>query len=108
MAGLPLRPAEGGVVVALRVTPNAARDTIEGIETRPGAGPQLRIRVRAVPDKGKANRAVIALLAEAWDLPPGTLTIVTGETARDKVMHVAGPPDRLIPALTNWFEAHRS
>jgi hypothetical protein len=108
MAGLPFRSAEGGVAVALRVTPNAARDAIEGVETRPGAGPQLRIRVRAVPDKGKANRAVIALLAEAWDLPLGTLSIVTGETARDKMLHVAGPPDRLRSALTNWFEAHRS
>jgi len=108
MTALPFRAVEEGLLVALRVTPNASRDAIEGIETRPGTGAQLRIRVRAVPDKGKANRAVIALLAEAWDLAPGALSIVAGEAARDKMLHLAGPPERLTSLLTNWFEAHQS
>src|SRR5262249_45215598 len=96
-----------GLHVALRVTPNAARDAIEGVEERPGAGAQLRIRVRAVPDKGKANDAVIALLAKAWHLPAGQLTIISGKTSRDKVLLIEGVPGALAAQLTSWLEAHQ-
>lgn len=103
---LPLRPAAEGVRIALRVTPNAARDAIEGIEERPGAGAQLRIRVRAQPDRGKANAAVIALLAKAWSMPRSAFSILAGETARDKILLVSGEPETLATALTHWFGAH--
>ena len=106
MPEYPIHRTERGLKVALRVTPNAAKDGIDGIEARPGAGLQLRIRVRAVPDKGKANSAVIALLAKAWDLPRSALSIVAGETGRDKMLLIAGPADRLAAALTTWFEVH--
>jgi uncharacterized protein (TIGR00251 family) len=107
MSGTLFQPVARGLKVALRVTPNAARDRIDGVETRPGAGPQLRIRVRAVPDKGKANNAVIALLAETWDLPKSAFSIVAGETARDKTLLIDGAPEQLTALLAPWLEAHR-
>jgi len=103
---LPIQAAETGIKLALRVTPKSAREGIEGVEERPGAGAQLRVRVRAVPDKGKANKAVIALLAEAFALPQGVFSILSGETARDKVLFIAGAPGPLAAQLTAWFEAH--
>jgi uncharacterized protein (TIGR00251 family) len=84
------RSEPGGVLVFLRVTPNAAADRIEGTETRDDGSTVLRLRVTAVPDKGKANAAVIALLAKAVGVPRSAITLVSGETARLKTVRIAG------------------
>jgi uncharacterized protein YggU (UPF0235/DUF167 family) len=55
----------------------------------------LRIRVKAVPDKGKANAAVIALLAKALGVPKAAVTLVSGDTARLKTVAIAGDPAEL-------------
>jgi len=74
----------------LRVTPNAGRDAIEGVETRDDGSAVLRLRVKAVPDKGKANAAAIALLAKALDVPKSRISVIAGETARLKTVMVEG------------------
>lgn len=84
------REAKGGVLVSLRVTPNAGSDAIDGEETRDDGSRVLRVRVKAVPDKGKANAAVMALLARALGLPKAALTLHSGETARLKTVLVSG------------------
>lgn len=50
----------------------------------------LRVRVSAVPDKGKANAAVVALLAKALGVPKSAVSVVSGETARMKTLDVVG------------------
>jgi len=50
----------------------------------------LRLRVSAVPDKGKANAAVVALLAKALDVSRSSVSVVSGETARQKTLVVVG------------------
>lgn len=72
----------------LRVTPNAGRDAIEGFESLADGTEVLRIRVSAVPDKGKANAAVIALLAKTLRLPKSAFAITAGETARLKTLRI--------------------
>jgi uncharacterized protein YggU (UPF0235/DUF167 family) len=52
----------------------------------------IRVRVTAVPDKGKANAAVIVLLAKALGVPKSAISVVSGETARLKTIAVAGDP----------------
>lgn len=77
----------------LRVTPNAGRDAIEGFETLADGTSVLRVRVAAVPDKGKANAAVIALLAKALRVPKSSITVVAGETARLKTIELPDDAD---------------
>lgn len=79
----------------LRVTPNAGADRIDGIEIRDDGNAVLRIRVRAVPDRGKANAAVIALLAKTLGIPRSSITLVSGETARLKTVRIGGDGARL-------------
>ena len=98
MPAIPWRPADTGVELAVRVTPNAARNAVEGVQTR-AYGPALRLRVTAPPDRGRANKAVLALLAKALPVPKSAITIVAGETARDKLLNIAGDPARLDAAL---------
>ena len=80
-------------VLRLRVTPNAGRDAIEGYETLADGTTVLRLRVAAVPDKGKANAAAIALLAKALGLPKSALAITAGATARLKTVRIAADVD---------------
>ena len=88
-----------GIRLHLRVTPNAGVDRIEGTEIRDDGTTVLRVRVKAVPDKGKANAAVIALLAKHLGVPKSAITLVSGDTARFKTLHVSGDPDSLAATL---------
>ena len=96
---LPWRAEPDGVTLFLRVTPNAGVDRIEGVEQRDDGTMVLRLRVKAVPDKGKANAAVIALLAKALGIPKSAITLVSGDTARLKTLHITGDPTVLAAAL---------
>jgi uncharacterized protein (TIGR00251 family) len=95
----PWRAVPGGVTLFLRVTPNAGADRIEGAEQRDDGTAVLRIRVAAVADKGKANAAVVALLAKALGVPKSAIALVSGETARFKTLRIAGDPVALTAAL---------
>ncbi|WP_342018451.1 DUF167 family protein [Devosia chinhatensis] len=74
----------------MRVTPNAGRDTIGPAETRADGSSVLRVRLVAVPDKGQANAAVIALIAKALGVPKSAVSLASGQTSRIKVLSVSG------------------
>lgn len=84
----------GGVMIRVRVTPKSSRDEVGGIAAT-AQGPALKVRVRAVPDKGAANTAVAATLAEWLGVPKSTVTLVSGATARIKSVAIAGDGDDL-------------
>lgn len=90
--------------MALRVSPNASVDRIEGIVFRSENEPVLKLRVGAVPDKGKANAAVVKLLAKAWGIPRSSLSIVSGDKDRQKMLLVEGDPQKRLNMLSDWFE----
>jgi uncharacterized protein YggU (UPF0235/DUF167 family) len=69
--------------------PRAARDEI--IEWRAG---RLRVRVTAAPERGRANEAVEALLAEALDIPRRRVHVVSGHTAPAKLVEIEGIDER--------------
>lgn len=71
--------------VRLRVAPRAG-----GAEVVGRHGDAWKVRVASAPERGKANEAVLALLADALDVPASRLELVRGQTARDKVVAIAG------------------
>lgn len=103
MADLPAyaRLTEAGLILHLRVTPNAGRDAIDGPETRDDGTTVLRLRVAAVPDKGRANAAVIALLSKALGYPKSAFELVSGDTSRFKTLRIAGVTDDLLARLAS-------
>lgn len=104
MIGSPLRQGRGGVILSVRVTPKSSRDAVTGLHLGADGTVALAVKVTAAPDKGKANRAVIATVAEAAGLPKSTLTLVAGASERHKVLLVSGNPaalQALIAALQN-------
>lgn len=84
-----------GIRIAVRAQPKSARDAIEGVRTFPD-GERLAVKVTAAPDRGRANTALVALLAEALDVPASSVTVASGETGRDKIVAVAGDPAALL------------
>ena len=69
----------------LKVVPGASASSIAG-----WLGEELKVRVSAPPEKGKANKAVIGLLSRALDLPISAISIVSGETSAHKVVQIGG------------------
>lgn len=74
-----------GLRLDLRVMPRSPRTVIEGVR-----GGRLLIRVTAPPVDDAANEAVVAALAAALDLPRRAIRIVSGATARNKTVEIAG------------------
>ncbi len=84
--------------LAVRLTPNGGRDSVDGWE-RTADGIALRARVSVPPEGGKANKALIALLAKALRLPKTSLSIVSGETSRMKNLRIKAEPEVVIEKL---------
>lgn len=103
MSGSPLRAVAGGVRLTLKVTPGARRDEIGGLAPTVEGGAALRVSVTAVAEDGKANAAVIRLLAKTWKLPRRDLELVLGATDRTKVIQIAGDSDALARQLGAWL-----
>lgn len=92
------RRVPNGLQLIVRLTPGAARDAVDGIERGADGREYLKTRVRAVPEKGKANKALIALLAIQIGVPKSAIRIVAGQTARLKTLHIDGDSDGLMRA----------
>ena len=75
--------SKDGVELFVRLTPRAARDEIGGVEASADGRSHLAVRVRAVPDKGKANAALEKLVAEALRLPSSSVQVRAGAAAED-------------------------
>jgi hypothetical protein len=70
--------------LSVRVKPRSDRDALAA------EGDRIFVRVRAPAAEGQANRAVIAVVAEALDVPKSAVSIARGQRGRDKVLQIAG------------------
>jgi uncharacterized protein (TIGR00251 family) len=86
---LNIRQTAEGVRVAVRLTPKAARDAIEGVDDYDGET-VLRARVRALPEDGNANAALEKLIANWLGLPRSTVRLARGTKSRIKHVTIKG------------------
>jgi uncharacterized protein (TIGR00251 family) len=103
----PFAAVSDGVRVRLRLQPRARRNLVVGLAPEADGGVALKVAVTAAPEDGKANAAMIALLAAQWDMPKSALTIVSGASDRRKTVHVWGDAPRLLQALQSWLKQSR-
>jgi len=87
---------------AVRLTPRGGRDAVDGWAEDAAGKPHLKVRVSSPPEDGKANRALIALLAESLDIPKSSLRIAAGETSRLKTIEIVGDRATLEAKLSEF------
>jgi uncharacterized protein (TIGR00251 family) len=81
----PLGTVPTGVRLAVRAKPKATRDAIGAIR-----GDELEVSVRAAPEGGRANDAIRAVLAAAFEVPPSAVRLVAGASSRHKRFEIDG------------------
>ena len=74
-----------GVILSVKAQPGARKDEIAGEWAN-----SLKVRVTAPPEKGRANEAIVRLLAEKLGLKKSAIRVISGETSRDKRVLIQG------------------
>jgi len=77
--------------LSLKVVPKSSRDRIVG-----WVGDRLKVQVTAPPERGRANQAVLALLAGVLELPASRIRLVAGETGPLKIVEIGGADPELV------------
>jgi len=93
-----------GLVVTVRLTPKAGRDSIDGIVRLSDGRAVLRVRVAAAPSEGEANGALARLLAQTLRVAPRDVTLIGGTTSRIKRVLIKGDVDAVVAALEAFRE----
>ena len=79
------QPETPSATFAVRVVPRASKEGVAGFE-----GGVLRIRLNAPPVEGKANEALVRFLAKELGVSRGSVTLVSGEKGRNKIVRIDG------------------
>ena len=74
--------------ITVKLTPGARKNEITGWEVDGAGGRVLKVKVTAIAEKGKANQALIDLLAKEWKIPKSAMTILRGQTSRVKQVQI--------------------
>ena len=88
-----------GLILSVRLTPKSSRDEIGGIDELADGRMVLKARVRAVPQDGEANAALIRLLAKALHMSASAVRIEAGANSRLKTVHLQGDAETLAAGL---------
>jgi uncharacterized protein YggU (UPF0235/DUF167 family) len=76
--------------LAVKLTPGASADRIDGWDVDAGGRPVLKVRVRARPVEGEANEALVKLLAKALGVPKAAVSVQRGGQSRTKILDIVG------------------
>lgn len=77
--------SSNGVILSVHASPRASKNRIEGLH-----GDALKIRLKAPPVEGKANEALIGFLSDTLGIPQRRITLLSGQTSRQKRLAIAG------------------
>ena len=99
LTGKPFRIEPDRLILFVRLTPKGGRDAIDGVETGADGKTHVKIRVSAPPEDGKANAAMIALVAKLAGVAKSSVSLQSGETSRLKQVAIAGDGNRLVLKL---------
>ncbi len=76
------------ITCAVHVTPKSGKDQVVGISTADDGTREVRVRVTAPPDNGKANKAVCKLVASSLGIAKSCVSIKRGETSHHKLLQI--------------------
>lgn len=103
--GRPFAAARDGIRLTVRLTPKAASDRVAGVVEDGRGGWALKAAVSAPPVDGRANAALLQLLAKRFGWKPSDLAVIGGAANRTKVIAIKGDPATLMTALEKGLRA---
>jgi hypothetical protein len=74
--------------INIHITPNAKKSEVLGEEMDLFGGKTLKVKVSAPPVEGKANKELIKILSEYFDVPKSKISIVSGDKSRNKIIEI--------------------
>ncbi|WP_375684353.1 MULTISPECIES: DUF167 domain-containing protein [unclassified Bartonella] len=86
---------ENNLILFVYLIPKSSVDKIIGVECRDGEKQYLVIRLRAVPEDGKANKALIKFLAKQWKIPSSSISLKSGAISRYKQLYFSTHLEKL-------------
>lgn len=89
------------MILSVRLTPKSSRDEIGGVDRLSDGRTVLKVRVRALPQDGEANEALIRLIAKSLHIPLASVRLAAGASGRVKTLSLAGDADALQAALAD-------
>lgn len=95
-----VRSSKDGLFLFVRVTPRSQQDEISGVE-KSGNPERLRVRLRALPSDGEANKSLCHLIATWLGVSKSAVSLISGGTARNKQLSVRGEIDQLKNSIEN-------
>jgi len=98
---------ENGLLLRVRVTPRSQRDEVAGVHCAADGTAALSVRVRAIPEDGRGNKAVIETVAAALDVAKSTISVRSGAANRNKVLLIGGNAAQLQAAIAPRLAALR-
>ena len=93
------RAAKDGLLLKVRLTPRAACDAVDGVKDD-----HLQARVRAVPEDGRANKALVELVAREIGVAKSTVCVAAGQTHRLKTLLISGDAEALQTRVAAWLK----
>ena len=103
----PFRAVAGGVLVAVRLEPKAGRARVGPVVAGADGSGVLKVAVTEAPERGKANAALIGLLARTWRLPKSAIAVVRGATDRTKTLRIEGATAAMMETLMKKIAGDR-
>lgn len=88
----------------MRLTPSGGADRIDGVARDSEGRLYLKARVRAAPEGGAANAALEALIAKAFGMAKGKVSVARGHKARLKTLEIEGASDADVAAFVARFD----
>ncbi len=101
---LPWRRDGEDWLLSIRLTPRSAREGAGGLWTDAAGHEWLQAQVRAVPEKGKANAALVALMARELGVPARAISLEAGDGNRLKRLRITGAGDALAARLEEMVD----
>jgi uncharacterized protein (TIGR00251 family) len=96
------------LLLSVKVIANAGRNGFGGLRDSANGGSALVVRVCAAPEKGKANKAVITLLAKGLKISRSAISVAMGDTSRNKILRISPPYEHVLEVLEKMRKDERS
>ena len=88
------------ILIHLKVIPNSSKNQIIGVLSDGKGGAYLKVKVTAIPESGKANKAIIKFLSKFWKIPSSKISVNSGKTSSIKTISIDSNSNEIIKLLS--------